>query len=363
MKRLANIELTNNCKADCSMCPRDALKDFGFIDLQTVDDIVEHLQKYDLSEVSYRLALDEYNKSTIKSPVTGIIDDVMPNIGEYVSPGTEVARLIDMSKLKIYVYVPENDVKYLRLGQTVDVYVAEIGGEKNIKQGVINYISVVSDSASNLTHKVRVDIALDRDIRPGRIVRVDIVRKTFHDVMVADMYAVIDKDGQKVVFVNNNGTAEERKVSDSMVETVHMVRPNHMNAAGRLFGGMLMQWLDEVAGMVAKRHTRSNVITASVDNLHFIHGAYQGEMVVIIGKVTYVGNSSMEVRVDTYVEHLEDGMRHAINRAYFTMVALDENDKPKRVPRLILETEAEKAEWEAAEKRREMRMRRKQEGF
>ena len=156
---------------------------------------------------------------------------------------------------------------------------------------------------------------------------------------------------------------EERKVSDSMVETVHMVRPNHMNAAGRLFGGMLMQWLDEVAGLVAKRHTRSNVITASVDNLPFIHGAYQGEMVVIIGKVTYVGNSSMEVRVDTYVEHLEDGMRHPINRAYFTMVALDENDRPKRVPRLVLRTVEEKAEWDAAKKRREMRMKRKEEGF
>lgn len=62
-----------------------------------------------------------------------------------------------------------------------------------------------------------------------------------------------------------------------------------------------MQWLDEVAGLVAKRHIRGNVITASVDNLRFIHGAYQGEMVVIIGKATYVGNSSMEVRVDTYV--------------------------------------------------------------
>ena len=81
-----------------------------------------------------------------------------------------------------------------------------------------------------------------------------------------------------------------------------------------------MQWLDEVAGLVAKRHIRGNVITASVDNLRFIHGAYQGEMVVIIGKATYVGNSSMEVRVDTYVEHLSDGMRYPINRAYFTMV-------------------------------------------
>lgn len=156
---------------------------------------------------------------------------------------------------------------------------------------------------------------------------------------------------------------EEKHVQDSLVETVHMVRPNHLNAAGRLFGGILMQWLDEVAGLVAKRHTKSNVITASVDNLRFIHGAYKGEMVVIIGKVTYVGNTSLEVRTDTYVENLEDGTRHPINRAYFTMVALDENDRPKRVPRLVVETESEKAEWEAAEKRREMRMRRKTEGF
>ena len=155
---------------------------------------------------------------------------------------------------------------------------------------------------------------------------------------------------------------EERKVADSRVETVHMVRPNHLNAAGRVFGGILMQWLDDVAGLVAKRHTRSNIITASVDNLRFIQGAYQKDVIVIIGKATYVGNTSMEVRVDTYVENM-DGMRRPINRAYFTMVALDGNDKPKRVPRLILESEEEKAEWEAAKKRREMRIKRKEEGF
>ena len=123
-----------------------------------------------------------------------------------------------------------------------------------------------------------------------------------------------------------------------------------------------MQWLDDVAGLVAKRHTRSNIITASVDNLRFIQGAYQKDVIVIIGKATYVGNTSMEVRVDTYVGNM-DGMRRPINRAYFTMVALDENDKPKRVPRLILESEEEKAEWEAAKKRREMRIKRKEEGF
>ena len=83
---------------------------------------------------------------------------------------------------------------------------------------------------------------------------------------------------------------------------------------------------------------------------------------MIIGKVTYVGTTSMEVRVDTYIEDTE-GMRRPINRAYFTMVALDENDKPCPVPKLLLESEEEKAEWEAAKKRRDMRKKRKEEGF
>ena len=61
-----------------------------------------------------------------------------------------------------------------------------------------------------------------------------------------------------------------KKVSDSATETLHIVRPNHLNAAGRLFGGVLMQWIDELAGLVAKRHSHMNVTTASVDNLRFL---------------------------------------------------------------------------------------------
>lgn len=155
---------------------------------------------------------------------------------------------------------------------------------------------------------------------------------------------------------------EVRKVADSVVETVHIVRPSHLNAAGRLFGGTLMQWIDETAGLVGKRHTRMNVITASVDNLKFLQGAYQKDIIVIVGKLTYVGNTSMEVRVDTYVEHT-DGTRDLINRAYFTMVALDEKDKPTRVPRLVLETVEERQEWDNAQKRQEVRILRKEEGF
>ena len=149
-------------------------------------------------------------------------------------------------------------------------------------------------------------------------------------------------------------SAESRKVSESIVETVHIVRPNHLNAVGRLFGGILMQWIDEVAALAAKRHAHMNVTTASVDNLRFLRGAYQNDVIIIMGKVTYVGRTSMEVKVDTYIEDLE-GRRSHINQAFFTMVALDEKDRPAPVPGLILETKEEKAGWEEALLRRQTR--------
>ena len=152
---------------------------------------------------------------------------------------------------------------------------------------------------------------------------------------------------------------EAKRVDDSRVETVHIVRPNHLNGANRLFGGILMQWIDEVAGIVAKKHSMANVTTASVDNLTFLHGAYQNEMVVIKGKLTWVGNSSMEVCVDTYVEN-QYGDRKRINNAHFMMVALDENDHPLKVPGLILETDDERLAWEHGEERRRIRIKRKQ---
>ena len=148
-----------------------------------------------------------------------------------------------------------------------------------------------------------------------------------------------------------------KTVDDSRVETVHLIRPTHLNGADRLFGGILMQWIDEVAGIVAKRHSMSNVTTASVDNLTFLHGAYQNDMVVIKGKMTWVGSTSMEVCVDTYVES-PGGERHRINNAHFMMVALDDHDKPVQVPGLKLQTEDEHLAWSHGEKRRRIRIQR-----
>jgi len=147
-----------------------------------------------------------------------------------------------------------------------------------------------------------------------------------------------------------------RFVRDSRVEQVHMLMYEHLNGYGRLFGGRLMEWIDVVAGVVARRHSGCNVTTASIDRLEFIAPAYIGDTIVLEGNLTFVGRTSMEVRVDTYVEKLS-GQKERINRAYLVMVALDENDRPTSVPALIPETIEEKAEYEAGRKRREARSR------
>ena len=158
---------------------------------------------------------------------------------------------------------------------------------------------------------------------------------------------------------------ERRKktVEASMTEQVHLIMQQHLNRGGRLFGGALMQWLDEVAGVVAMRHAETyRVVTAAVDNLQFKHAIYEGEIVVLKGYVTYVGRTSMEVEIDTYVEQ-PDGIRRTVNRAFFVMVAVDKDQKPIQVPELIITTEAEKARNEAAKMRRDMRKKRRENGF
>lgn len=161
-------------------------------------------------------------------------------------------------------------------------------------------------------------------------------------------------DNQKRIF---------KTVEDSRTEQVHLIMSQHLNAAGRLFGGMLMQWIDEVASVVAMRHAGTDkVTTAAVDNLQFKEPTYEGELLVLIGYVTCVGNSSIEVEIDTYVER-SDGMRYSVNRAFFVMVAMDGQEHPLQVPGLEIRTEAEKGRYEAGLMRRSMRSNRSKTGF
>ena len=145
-----------------------------------------------------------------------------------------------------------------------------------------------------------------------------------------------------------------KTVAQSYTEQVHIVMPTHINGNQRLFGGRLLEWIDVVAGVVARRHAECEVTTACIDHLVFLSDVRTSSTVVLSGKITYVGTTSMEVRVDTYVEHL-DGSRAYVNRAFLVMVALDKRDKPVKVPQLLLQTEQEIKENEQAKQRKKHR--------
>ncbi len=145
---------------------------------------------------------------------------------------------------------------------------------------------------------------------------------------------------------------QERTVEYSRTEQTHIVQPADLNGGGRLFGGTLLKMIDEVAAIVAMRHCGfKTVTTAAIDNLVFKSGAYVNDLIVLIGYVIYTGKTSMEVRVDTYVERT-DGMRYPINRAHIVLVALDEKNRPTAVPQLVLQNDIQREEFLQAQKRR-----------
>ncbi len=157
-------------------------------------------------------------------------------------------------------------------------------------------------------------------------------------------------------------TVNAKRVADSLTEQIQILMPGHINGFDRLFGGKLVEWIDVVAAVVARRHSNRNVTTVTIDNLQFKEPAKINSTLVLIGRMTYVGRTSMEVRVDTYIETLS-GNKKLINVAYLVLVALDEEENPTPVPGLILETDEEKVEFEAGKRRRELRRQRRKDQY
>ena len=120
-----------------------------------------------------------------------------------------------------------------------------------------------------------------------------------------------------------------------------------------------MAWLDIAAGISAGRHSAGPVVTASVDDLHFIRPIRQGHVVVLKAQVNFVGTSSMEVGVRVEGERWGGERYHALT-AYTTFVALDDNRKPRPARKLLLETEQERRRAEEASVRMAERRRRRE---
>jgi acyl-CoA hydrolase len=150
-----------------------------------------------------------------------------------------------------------------------------------------------------------------------------------------------------------DGRHEGQEGSESKLSVAHFMEPQDANIAGNVHGGVIMKHIDSVAGMVAFRHTRSNVVTASIQKLDFFNPVFIGNLLKLTASVNMTGRTSLEVGVRVESEDLYTGeVRHTAS-AYLTFVALDENHRPRPVPPVILETEDEKRRnREAMERRR-----------
>lgn len=132
--------------------------------------------------------------------------------------------------------------------------------------------------------------------------------------------------------------------------------PNQTNPSGNVHGGELMKMMDSTAYAAARKYAKTNVVTARVDELEFHTPIMIGDLVTCTAEVIYVGHSSIEVAVNVEVEALDLGTSKSVHAlsAYFTMVALDRNGRPRPVPPMKLETEEAKVAFEEGRKRHEM---------
>jgi len=149
---------------------------------------------------------------------------------------------------------------------------------------------------------------------------------------------------------------EGKRVADSSVIMAQMMIPLDANPAGNVHGGVVVKIIDEAAGVVAARHCRTNVVTASIDRMDFHQPVFVGDLLFFKASLNSVGRTSMEIGVRVEAENLMTGeVRHAAS-AYLTFVAIDQEGKPAPVPPLVLETEEERRRNSEAHSRRALRL-------
>ena len=131
--------------------------------------------------------------------------------------------------------------------------------------------------------------------------------------------------------------------------------PQDTNSMGNVHGGVIMKMVDEAAGYAAMRHAGRPVVTVAVDSMTFMHPIHVGMLVLCHAELTYVGRTSMEVRVEVVAENPIEGTSRVTNTAYLLFVALDEAGRPTHVPLLVYETAEERERGEQAKARQTYR--------
>ncbi|KIL39680.1 acyl-CoA thioester hydrolase [Gordoniibacillus kamchatkensis] len=154
---------------------------------------------------------------------------------------------------------------------------------------------------------------------------------------------------------------ETKFVKETRCFKVSRVFPPDVNSYNTMFGGKLMSYIDDIASISATKLCRATAVTASTDSVDFLQPIRPTDCVSLESFVTWTGRSSMEVFVKVIKEDLASGERKIAATSFLTFVALDEHNNPTPVPQIVPETEEESKLFETAQRRAEMRKRRREE--
>ena len=169
-----------------------------------------------LAETNLRQAQVEHERGFLKAPIGGSVNHLYVDAGEYVGRGAPVLDLVNVDRIKINLNVPELDVRFLKTGQEALVTVDALPDRK--LAGVVEFVAYKADPATKTFHvRVLVDNSA-REIRPGMIARVALLRRAVPDALAAPLFALVNKGGEHIVFVEKDGVALARTVSIGVIE-------------------------------------------------------------------------------------------------------------------------------------------------
>ncbi len=134
-----------------------------------------------------------------------------------------------------------------------------------------------------------------------------------------------------------------------------LMSPDMANFSGHVHGGAMLRLLDQVAYACASRYSGSYVVTVSVDQVMFREPVHVGELVTFRASVNYTGTTSMEIGIRVEAENIRERTSRHVMTCYFTMVAVDEQGRPRKIPPVSVETEDDRRRWTAAQLRRRYR--------
>ncbi|MGP6220034.1 acyl-CoA thioesterase [Caldiplasma sukawensis] len=153
-----------------------------------------------------------------------------------------------------------------------------------------------------------------------------------------------------------NTRYEEKSWTESLTVMERLVLPPDTNVFNSLYGGRLMEWIDNVAAIVSFKHCRQRTVTGSIDNIFFLSPIHLGYIVRMEGRINYTTRSTMEIEVNVHSQDPGTGKIKFATKAYLTYVAIDQDGRPTFIPQLKLESDDVVKRFEDGKRRAEKRL-------